>query len=116
MISNSSLIKFPTPFNNSNSFISHDENKKNKGKFIERQGDWICERCKNLNFSFRVVCNRCKISKNESLIFMEENELNNKQNQMFLTEFDCFSQNNEKSNLFLNLYYSDSRNQLYNWH
>ena len=26
-------------------------------------GDWVCMKCKNLNFSFRVVCNRCQLPK-----------------------------------------------------
>jgi len=42
-----------------------------KSHFVERQGDWICTRCKNLNFSFRIVCNRCKISKVESEMLYE---------------------------------------------
>ena len=43
-----------------------------RSHFVERQGDWICMRCKNLNFSFRIVCNRCKISKAESDMLYEE--------------------------------------------
>ena len=31
--------------------------------FAEREGDWICNSCKNLNFAFRVECNRCKLPK-----------------------------------------------------
>jgi hypothetical protein len=37
-----------------------------KKKFIERQGDWRCSKCKNINFSFRNKCNKCQISKEES--------------------------------------------------
>ena len=37
-----------------------------KRPFVERDGDWICLNCKNLNFSFRTTCNRCKITKEES--------------------------------------------------
>lgn len=48
---------------NSNNNISGKKNK----VFQEREGDWICGFCKNLNFSFRTKCNRCKISKQESL-------------------------------------------------
>jgi hypothetical protein len=25
-----------------------------------RNGDWICIKCNNLNFSFRKKCNRCR--------------------------------------------------------
>lgn len=34
--------------------------------FKERAGDWVCFKCNNLNFSFRVICNRCKIDKRDS--------------------------------------------------
>jgi hypothetical protein len=30
-----------------------------------REGDWICFNCRNLNFSFRKKCNRCKIQTKE---------------------------------------------------
>ena len=33
--------------------------------FEERTGDWICKNCRNLNFSFRFECNRCKLPKKE---------------------------------------------------
>ena len=39
---------------------------KKKKPFQEREGDWNCFKCKNLNFSFRVTCNRCQLSKKES--------------------------------------------------
>ena len=40
--------------------------RKKKKPFVERVGDWVCIKCKNLNFSFRVVCNRCQLPKAES--------------------------------------------------
>lgn len=48
-----------------NSATSSSQQKKKK-PFVERAGDWNCFKCKNLNFSFRVVCNRCHLSKKES--------------------------------------------------
>ena len=44
------------------------DKKKNKKKqeFVEREGDWSCYRCKNINFSFREICNKCQFSKEES--------------------------------------------------
>ena len=49
-----------TPRNLYNKF----QNKKIK-PFIEREGDWTCKNCKNLNFAFRKECNRCKFPKNK---------------------------------------------------
>jgi hypothetical protein len=46
--------------------IPKSDSKKIKKPFIEREGDWVCFQCKNLNFSFRVSCNRCQISKEEN--------------------------------------------------
>lgn len=40
--------------------------KKKKQDFVEREGDWCCYRCKNINFSFRDKCNKCQLSKGES--------------------------------------------------
>ena len=39
-----------------------DKNENNK------KGDWICSYCTNLNYSFRTICNRCRIPKVYSLI------------------------------------------------
>ena len=58
-------------YNTKNEF-NHNEKKKNKNKkkkkkeFIEREGDWPCYRCKNLNFAFRDKCNKCQMTKEES--------------------------------------------------
>ena len=38
-------------------------NNKDKKHFDKRKGDWLCPECHNLNFSFRVVCNRCQFPK-----------------------------------------------------
>jgi len=65
--------------NNSLTSINMEENKEftKKSHFVERHGDWICTRCKNLNFSFRIVCNRCKISKAESEVLYEGHHMQN---------------------------------------
>ncbi len=51
--------------------IDLQADKKIKKPFVERLGDWACLKCKNLNFSFRLACNRCQLSKleNEKLSF-----------------------------------------------
>ena len=43
-----------------------DDKKKKKNTFVKRKGDWICYKCKNLNFAFRKFCNKCKLSKEET--------------------------------------------------
>jgi hypothetical protein len=43
-----------------------EDDSKKKKPFAERVGDWVCIKCKNLNFSFRVICNRCQLPKMES--------------------------------------------------
>ena len=30
---------------------------------MEKFGDWVCFKCRNINFSYRSNCNRCNISK-----------------------------------------------------
>jgi len=47
-------------------FSMNQDSKKKKKPFVERVGDWVCIKCKNLNFSFRVICNRCQLTKAES--------------------------------------------------
>ena len=49
-----------------NKQIPKSDSKKIKKPFVEREGDWVCFQCKNLNFSFRVSCNRCQISKEDN--------------------------------------------------
>jgi len=41
-------------------------NQKHKGK---RPFDWICNRCNNLNYSFRVICNICNLPRNENQFY-----------------------------------------------
>ena len=55
-------------FKNANKKLKNaDKRKKKKNKeFVEREGDWCCYRCKNLNFSFRNKCNKCEFTKEES--------------------------------------------------
>lgn len=45
-------------------------------KSFERDGDWVCFKCKNLNFSFRNTCNKCNLtheaSNNMSIIYKND--------------------------------------------
>lgn len=56
------------PLNHSlnNKETKNKKYKKVKKSFVERDGDWTCFYCKNLNFSFRKKCNRCSALKDNS--------------------------------------------------
>ena len=56
---------------------------KKKKPLIERKGDWQCPLCHNLNFAFRVSCNRCKLPKDMYLNFaMKQKNIENINNNM----------------------------------
>ncbi len=59
-----------TKKNNKNNNNGKKKKKKiNKLKnYNIRKGDWLCPKCNNINFSFRAVCNICKISKPINII------------------------------------------------
>ena len=90
--------------NNINNFNKKIEKKKKV--FEERAGDWVCMKCKNLNFSFRMICNRCKIPKIDSEKLYDEhiknlcnyvkiNEMY--QNQVFSQNFNNVTQNSSNN-------------------
>jgi hypothetical protein len=86
--------------NNNNNNNPQERSEKKKRQFAERQGDWVCMKCKNLNFSFRVVCNRCQLPKNESeslyLDHMNNLKTLNKQNDMLQNQI--YNQNSMQMN------------------
>lgn len=47
-----------------------------------RAGDWICNYCNNLNFSFRVKCNRCGLLRKSTSHIIRYNYINNKYQNM----------------------------------
>ena len=55
------------------------KNVKVKKPFEIREGDWTCSNCNNLNFSFRVKCNRCFIFKEQS---EQDKNKENKENKI----------------------------------
>ena len=40
-----------------------EDKRKKRYSFEIREGDWGCKKCNNLNFSFRIKCNRCGVEK-----------------------------------------------------
>ena len=42
------------------------KNSNKKKEFEEKEGDWICCKCRNINFSFRKQCNKCQLSEEAS--------------------------------------------------
>ena len=46
-----------------NTYPIHDNNNTSSKDNLFVSGDWICCKCNNLNYSFRVVCNRCNVPK-----------------------------------------------------
>ena len=47
---------------------SSDDNEDKNVKMnlnLNYKGDWICSNCNNLNYAFRLTCNRCQVVKNE---------------------------------------------------
>jgi hypothetical protein len=79
------IIGTPIFFSNIPNYCIKKVYKRKQNPFIEREGDWICSNCKNLNFSFRVECNRCKLPKsnntNSKNPTNEENNINDKENK-----------------------------------
>lgn len=79
------IIGTPIFFSNFPNYGINKVYKRKQNTFTEREGDWICNNCKNLNFSFRVECNRCKLPKdsntNSKICTNEENNINDKENK-----------------------------------
>lgn len=57
------MIGTPIFIQNIPKFWNNKMFKKKNKTFTEREGDWVCQSCKNLNFAFRVECNRCHLPK-----------------------------------------------------
>lgn len=79
------IIGTPIFFSNIPNYYFNKLYKRKQKPFVEREGDWICNNCKNLNFSFRVECNRCKLPKeantNSKNNIKEDNNINDIENK-----------------------------------
>lgn len=73
------MIGTPIFFSNIPKYNYNKIYKRKQKPFTEREGDWICNSCKNLNFAFRVECNRCKLPKGADAK-TNPNDENNKEN------------------------------------
>jgi RNA-binding protein FUS len=75
------MIGTPIFFSNMPKYCYNKLYKRKQKPFTEREGDWICNSCKNLNFAFRVECNRCKLPKGaDAKTNSNEDNNNNKDN------------------------------------
>ena len=76
---------------------SNPEEKKKK-TLIERKGDWLCPKYRNLNFAFRLICNRCQLAKSEAenMISFQQNILIN--NNLMGKRFGYNQQQNPQNN------------------
>jgi len=88
------------------------KNVKVKKPFEIREGDWTCSNCNNLNFSFRVKCNRCFISKEQSEQDKNKENKENKikkedkeQHKYPLNKNKTYYQNNNTNNTMQYKYY-----------
>ena len=84
--------------------------KKKQKPFTEREGDWICNSCKNLNFAFRVECNRCKLPKGaDSKTHCNEEKNNNKESSQEKKSYQRTQRYHKHKKI--NNYYSNKSNR-----
>ncbi len=100
---NKNQQKINVNFKKKNTQISNQNNQNDlllKQKFSERVGDWFCFKCKNLNFSFRTICNRCQLSKEDSDNYFQY-FYDNLQNQNLNNQL-IYNNNNTTKQIFNN--------------
>lgn len=93
--------------------IREDEIRENgerkKKPLIEREGDWLCTKCRNLNFAFRQSCNRCKLPKPQPQIQQQIQQQLQPQLQPQLQQtLNTYSQNNSNQNSMDNWNYMNN--------
>ena len=100
------MIGAPIFFSNMPKYCYNKLYKRKQKPFTEREGDWICNSCKNLNFAFRVECNRCKLPKgaeSKTNSYEENNKDNHEQktyqkNQRYYKHKKSYNYYNNKNN------------------
>ena len=102
------MIGTPIFFSNIPKYCYNKIYKRKQKPFTEREGDWVCNSCKNLNFAFRVECNRCKLPKGADAHDNNNNE-NNKENNQEQKHYQK-SQRYNKHKKSYNFYYNNKNN------
>ena len=77
--------------------------------FSGRSGDRTCNNCRNLNFAFRTVCNRCKLPKPETTEKKESKGTNEDKKNTLEGNRNRFQNKNKYKNK-KNYYYNDMTN------
>jgi len=92
------IIGTPVYFGNIQKYCNNKAYKRKQKPFTEREGDWICNNCKNLNFSFRKECNRCKLPKGADEKANNKDESKKDNNNTASNTTNTNNTNNNKEN------------------
>ena len=102
-----------------NPIVKNDKNiygkypKKKLRPFVERQGDWICKNCKNLNFAFRNECNRCGLQKKDCIDTAKHSEENETSNKLKINNKKTYKYKKNYSNQINDKDYNQNQKQRY---
>ncbi len=104
------MIGTPIFFSNMPKYCYNKLYKRKQKPFTEREGDWICNSCKNLNFAFRVECNRCKLPKGSDAKTNKGNEEKDKNKENNQEKAYQRGQRHNKHKKNYNYYYNNKNN------
>ena len=88
----------------SNTQINKQKNNNQKYKSKQRKNapirndDWVCKNCRNLNFAFRLICNRCKKDKKDVEDLDIKKEMESNQKLLNNKNYQKFKKNENKKN------------------